>query len=282
MGYTVIAEYIDRALTARTDNRADFQRMISDSAKHQFTIVLVWKLDRFARNRYDSAIYKARLKKQGVRVISVKENLTDSPEGIILEGMLESMAEYYSANLAVNVKRGQRETLIKGKFCGGKVPYGYKSVDGKLELDEKAVPTVRYIFEQYAQGTSKSDLIKLLNDKGVKSPRGLDLTINSFYYMLRNPIYAGHYTRANVVYDDIAPAIVDDDLFDKVQKRLKLTARAPASAKAKVEYLLQGKAFCGCCGSRMNGESGKSRNGTQHHYYSCINRKKKHTCKKIP
>ena len=114
----VIKEYIDRAMTGTKDDRPDFQRMIEDAAKRQFELVIVWKLDRFSRNRYDSAIYKTRLKKYGVRVVSVKENISDAPEGIILEGMLESMAEYYSANLSQNVKRGIRESMEKGYFCG--------------------------------------------------------------------------------------------------------------------------------------------------------------------
>ena len=123
-GYRVIGEYIDRALTGKSDDRPDFQRMIRDAEKHQFQVVIVWKLDRFARNRYDSAIYKARLKKYGVRVISVMENITDSPEGIILEGMLEALAEYYSANLSENIRRGQQESIKKGWFPGGPPPMG--------------------------------------------------------------------------------------------------------------------------------------------------------------
>ena len=102
---TVVRTYIDRALSAKTDNRPDFQRMIKDSAKGLFDVVLVWKLDRFARNRYDSARYKAQLKKYGVKVLSATENISEGPEGIILESLLEGMAEYYSAELAEKVIR---------------------------------------------------------------------------------------------------------------------------------------------------------------------------------
>lgn len=116
-GVIVVGEYIDRALTGTKDQRPDFQRMIADAAKKQFELVIVWKLDRFARNRYDSAIYKAKLKKYGVKVVSVKENITDSPEGIILEGLLESMAEYYSANLSQNVRRGLRRASRRGTIA---------------------------------------------------------------------------------------------------------------------------------------------------------------------
>lgn len=280
-GYTIVGEYIDRALTGRSDNRADFQRMIADSAKHQFSVVLVWKLDRFARNRYDSAIYKAKLKKNGVRVVSVKENLTDSPEGIILEGMLESMAEYYSANLSVNVKRGQRETLAKGRFCGGPVPLGYKAIDGKLVPDEKTVPLVRYIFERYASGVPKKEIVNELTQRGIKSPRGAALSATSFQSMLANPVYVGKYTRAGVIYEDCAEPILTQDLFNRVQLRLAARKRSPAALKAKEEYLLQGKAFCGHCGAKMTGESGKSgSSNVVYYYYSCVNRKKHHVCKK--
>lgn len=279
-GYVVIGEYIDRALTGRTDNRADFQRMIMDSGRKQFQTVLVWKLDRFARNRYDSAIYKAKLKKNGVRVVSVMENVNDSPEGIILEGMLESMAEYYSANLSVNVKRGQRETLSKGRYCGGRVPYGYRVEDGKLVQDEKTAPIVRFIYEQYALGVSKKDIIAQLKDRNILSPEGKQLTTNSFAHVLVNPIYYGAYVRTGTSYDACSEPIVDRDLYDKVQIMLGRHKRAPAASKAKEDYMLQGKVFCGHCGSPMNGESGRSHTGTRYYYYACSKKKKQRACKK--
>lgn len=122
---TVIANYIDRALTATSDNRPDFQRMIKDSYKRCFDMVIVWKLDRFSRDRYDSAHYKHILKKNGVKVVSAKENIGDGLEGIILESMLEGMAEYYSAELSVKVKRGLKENALKAKVNGGQIPFGY-------------------------------------------------------------------------------------------------------------------------------------------------------------
>ena len=92
---TVVTSFIDRALSARSDDRPEFQKMIRDSAKKQFDVVLVWKLDRFSRNRLDAATYRAILKRNGVKVVSAKENISDGPEGIILEAMLDGMAEYY-------------------------------------------------------------------------------------------------------------------------------------------------------------------------------------------
>lgn len=121
----IVGQYIDRAFSAKTDDRPDFLRMVNDSSKRLFDIVLVWKLDRFARNRYDSAFYRYNLRKNGVQVVSVKENISNGPEGIILEAMIEAMAEYYSANLAQNVKRGFKENALKGRWNGGAVPLGY-------------------------------------------------------------------------------------------------------------------------------------------------------------
>ena len=124
-GMTVLRHYIDRAYSAKTDNRPEFQSMVQDSAKGLFDTVLVWKLDRLARNRYDSAHYKAILRRNGVKVVSATENISDGPEGIILESVLEGYAEYYSADLAEKVVRGQTENILKGRCNGGRGTFGY-------------------------------------------------------------------------------------------------------------------------------------------------------------
>ena len=279
-GITVIGEYIDRAMTGTKDRRTDFQRMINDAAKRQFELVIVWKLDRFARNRYDSIIYKARLKKYGIKVVSVKENISDTPEGIILEGLLEAMAEYYSANLAQNVRRGQRENIAKGIYCGGAVTYGYKALNGKVVPDEKTAPIIRYVFEQYAKGVPKKLIIQELSDRGIRGKNGAPLSYSSFQRALSNPTYIGQYKYNGQIVPGIAEPLIDDETFAKVQERLKATSRRPAAAKAKVEYLLQGKAYCGYCGLPMVGESGRSHTGNTYNYYACAKKKKTHTCKK--
>ena len=124
-GITILRSYIDRALSAKTDHRPEFQRMIQDSGKGVFDAVLVWKLDRFSRDCFDSAHYKHILKKNGVKVISAKESISEGPEGIILEAMLEGMVEYYSAELAQKVNRGMHENALKGISNGGTIPLGY-------------------------------------------------------------------------------------------------------------------------------------------------------------
>ena len=279
-GYSVIAEYIDRALTGRNDDRPDFQRMLADGRKKQFKYIIVWKLDRFARNRYDSAVHKAELKKYGVRVISATENITDEPEGIMLEGLLESLAEYYSANLSKHVKRGMRESVLAGNYTGGIPPYGYKVEEKKLVVDENTAPIVRYIFEQYAKGMPKKKIIEELNKRIDYLRSGRSLTFNSLQCILKNQKYIGKYIYEGQEITGCCEAIISEEVFNAVQKKLDSVKRAPAAGKAHKDYLLQGKAFCGYCGTPLVGESGRGRHGVNYYYYACGKKKKSHTCHK--
>ena len=175
--------------------------MLSDAKKKQFQYIIVWKLDRFARNRYDSAVHKAELKKCGVRVISATENITDEPEGIMLEGLLESLAEYYSANLSKHVKRGQRESILAGNVPGGVPPYGFKLVNKKLVADEDKAPTIRYIFEQYAKGVPKKEIFEELNKRGIRNAYGKPFTYSSLQNNLRNEKYIGKFIYNGEVFE---------------------------------------------------------------------------------
>ncbi len=279
-GYMIVGEYIDRALTGRNDDRPDFQRMLADARKRQFQNIIVWKLDRFARNRYDSAVHKADLKKYGVRVISATENITDEPEGIMLEGLLESLAEYYSANLSKHVKRGMRECVLAGHHTGGYTPYGFKVEGKKLVADENTAPVIRYVFEQYAKGVSKKEIIDELNKRGVLLHSGRTLTYNSLQRALRNPKYMGKYIYDGQEVVGGCEALVSEEVFNAVQKRLDSVKRAPAAGKAHEDYLLQGKAFCGYCKTPLVGESGRGRHGGIYHYYACGKKKRSHDCTK--
>lgn len=280
-GYTIVGEYIDRAISGTSaDGRPEFQRMIEASKKRQFDVVIVYKLDRFARNRYDSVVYKHKLKQNNVRVISATESISDNPEGMILEAVLEASAEYFSKELSQKVKRGMLESAIKGNSTGGQMPLGYTVEEKKMVIQEEEARIVRFVFEQYAEGVGKKEIADMLNDKGLRTRRGKEFSVHNFQDMMRNKKYIGLSSFAGVEYTDTYPPILSEDLFFKVQKRLDRMARAPGTKKAKEEYLLFGKAFCGMCGSPMVGESGRSRNGTTHHYYNCAKRKKHHTCKK--
>ena len=288
---TILRTYIDRALSAKTDNRPDFQRMIKDSAKGLFDTVIVWKLDRFARNRYDSARYKAQLKKYGVKVLSATENISDGPEGIILESLLEGMAEYYSAELAEKVIRGHTENALKCKYNGGTPTFGYKiDEDRHYQLDPRTAPVVLEVFTMYDQGKTMKEIRDHLNSKGVTTVRGKKIDLNFVAAVLHNRKYIGEYSYREIVTPGGIPAIVPQDLFDRVQSKTAKNKKAPARHKAEDDYLLTTKLFCGTCGAMMVGESGtSSHQGRKYHYYRCVNTKKYKTCnakhksvKKVP
>ena len=274
-GITVVRTYIDRALSAKTDSRPQFQQMIHDSATHTFEAVLVWKLDRFSRNRYDSAHYKRILKNNRVHVVSVTEPISNTPEGIMLESLLEGMAEYYSAELAEKVSRGHKENALKAKFNGGPVPLGYR-IDSEhhYQIDPNTAPVVQEAFHRYAAGESIRSIIESLNARGIRNSRGNRFTKNSFQTLLKNRRYLGEYRYKDTVILDAIPAIIDPECFDAVQRRCEIHRQAPAHNKADVHYLLTTKLFCGKCGTMMAGESGRSHTGTVHCYYKCGTRKR--------
>lgn len=280
-GLKVVGEYIDRAKSGtEAEHREEFQRMIKDSEKNVFQIVLVYKLDRFARNRFDSATYKAKLKKHGVRVVSATEAISEEPEGVILESMLEGLAEYYSKNLAQNVTRGMRVAREHGNFTGGTIPYGYRVENQKLVPDDYESRIVRRVYEEYAEGTPLKEIVNKLNENGYKSRCGKKLTVNSFYYTLRNEKYTGRYELDGEEFNDVYPPLVSKELFDAVQNRIGINKLYKKPPTEKASYQLQSKVFCGKCGSPMIGECGRSRSGDVHHYYTCSKRKKYHDCDK--
>lgn len=208
IGVDVVANYIDRAMTAISDNRPDFQRMIKDSYKHCFDMIIVWKLDRFSRDRYDSAHYKHILKKNGVKVVSAKENISEGPEGIILESMLEGMAEYYSAELSVKVKRRLKENALKAKVNGGQIPFGYYiDEEQKHAIDQTLAPIVVEAFTMYADGYLIKDIVNRFNAKGITTRLGKKMSYNIVQYMLTNRKYIGEFRYNDIVIPDAVPAI---------------------------------------------------------------------------
>lgn len=281
-GLTVIDTYIDRAKSASkdTEKREDFLRMIRDSSRRLFDTVLVWKLDRFARSRFDSAHYKNILKKNGVKVVSATEHIAEGPEGIILESMLEGMAEYYSAELAEKIRRGQTENALKCNRNGGTPPFGYVLEDHRLRLDPAAAPVVLEIFKRYAEGDTIKNILTDLNQRGIKTRKGQAFKYSSFSTLLKNRTYIGEFRYRDTVIPGGVPAIVPQEIFDRVQIRVEKNRHAPAMAKASDKYLLTTKLFCGKCGRMMAGESGTSKTGKIHHYYKCGNAKRKKTCDK--
>lgn len=276
-GYTVIHEYCDRAKTGTNDNREDFQQMLKDTAKHQFEVIIVWKVDRFGRNREEITFNKYKAKKNGVRVEYVAENIAEGPEGVILESVLEGMAEYYSKQLSQNVKRGLLESAKKHKIIGGHKLFGYRSsTENTYELDPETAPLAKRAFELYAEGLSMSELAVYFNNLGYH------FTKNSFPRMLSNEKYKGVYTYKDVIRDqDGMPRIVSDELFDRCQERLRSNKRRPHKDWDYTDYILTDKLFCGKCGAPMVGKSGYGRHGGKYNYYVCSNQIK-HCCDKKP
>lgn len=262
-GITIVRHYIDRAMSATSDKRPQFQQMIADSRHGGFEMVLVYKLDRFARNRYDSAIHKKKLRDNGVRVVSATEPLSDTPEGIILEGMLESIDEYFSQELSRKCKRGLKESCDKGYFICNTVPLGYKKVDRRLEIDPETAPLIRRIFEEYAGGKSPERIANELNEQGL-TVGGRAFHKKTVRDWLKNEVFIGRFhCGENIV---PVPAVISSDLWDRVQKRRENASHTYRDNRGKFRYFLTGKAVCAECGGRV---CGRTTNGFN--YYYCAN-----------
>ncbi|MCY0894320.1 MAG: recombinase family protein [Acidibacillus sp.] len=293
-GYVLTTNYSDEARSATSDQRPNFQKMIEDSKQRKFDLIIVHKLDRFARDRYDSAFYKRALKIEGVRIESVLEHLDDSPESIILESVLEGMAEYYSRNLARETRKGLRENALVGKHVGGRPPYGYRlnAETRLLEINEKAAPAVRFYFNSILEGKSLNDIAISLNGMGYRTYSGKQFTKNSFWDWASNKKYIGIYTwdvrcpknpdgtRNNhkkrdetdqIQVENVIPAIIDLPTWEKVNEIMEKRKKKPGSMKAKIPYLLSDKIFCKRCGSLYRGSSYRNWRlpEERYSYYKC-------------
>lgn len=273
----VVGEYIDRAVSGKTDNRNDFQRMLKDSHKKAWDYVLVYKLDRFSRNKYEMATHKKTLKDNKIKLLSAMENIPDTPEGIILESLLEGMAEYYSVELAQKVRRGMNETRRKGNYTGGNLAYGYKVENKKIIINEDEANVVRYMFEEYAKGKTAQQISDALAEKGIYK-YGKPFRLNTMYKMLANEKYVGIYRFNDEIFTNTYPQIISKEIYDIVSNKL---ARNKYGKKSITEpYLLRKKLKCGYCGGTMIGESGTAKSGQKKKYYKCSDKKLNHKCEK--
>ena len=283
-GLEVLRVYDDRALTGRTDRRPSFLQMIRDSAKRKFKFVIVYSLDRFSRNKYDSVMHKHTLKENGVTVLSAMEHITDDPTGALMESILEGFAEYYSRELSQKINRGLTDNAEKG-IVNGSLPLGYKrGSDGYPAVIEQEAEIVREIYRRVDEGEPFVRIIEDLNRRGVKTKFGRQWNRSSFNRILSNERYIGVYRYKGFVHENGFPVIVDRDLFFRVQKKTREKPNARGTGmRRKTEYgqyLLTGKLICGKCGALMTGISGVGRHGDRCFYYACVRKKNEHGCDK--
>ncbi|HBW13819.1 MAG TPA: recombinase family protein [Proteiniclasticum sp.] len=299
-GYTLTRNYIDLALSATNDNRPEFQKMISDSKSGLFQAVVVHKLDRFARNRYDSAIYGRKLQQNGVKVISVMENLDDSPESIILRSVIEGYNEYYSLNLARETMKGLKENAYTARHNGGQPPYGYSvGPDKKYIINPSEAEAVRVAYKLYCDGLGYIQISNALDELGYRTRTGKRFSKNTIYDMLGNEKYTGVYVynkRAStsngikqnrkhkdpediIRIEDGMPAIISKNDYEKVMHMRNKNKRIGGKYKSE-EYALSGIIKCGKCGGAMVGnkyQGGRDR-GTLYVTYQCSTRKRTKGC----
>ncbi len=299
---TVVKTYIDRAKSATTDKRPEFQRMISDCKMGLFDAVIVHKLDRFARNRYDSAHYKYQIKKCGLKLISVLERLDDSPESIMMESVLEGMAEYYSRNLAREVMKNMKECAHKCRHLGGRPPIGYdvNPETKQYEINEYEAEIVKTIFAMYLNGDGYSRIVNCLNAQGYRTKIGRPFTVNSMHDILSNEKYSGTYVFNRTTSKDAnnkrnnhrskneediikipggMPAIISEAEYQKVKDKMEQNRHRAGAYKAKEIYLLSGLIFCGECGQALVGNSRRAgRSKELYVTYRCNNRYRTRTC----
>ncbi len=292
-GHEIVHEYIDEAESGRTADRPEFKNMIalSRSIPPAYEAVLVWKLNRFSRSRLDSITYKTLLKNKGIKVISISEQLDDSPSGQMLEGVIEVIDEYYSANLGQDIKRGMRENTQRGFYNGSHPPFGLHKTpvqDGpktryRLEPDAEGSPSIRAIcriFELAFTDIGSKEIAKTLNREGIRTSTGQFWGKTTVYKILTNEAYCGtlvwggHRGKLSdtVRIENAIPAIVSREAFIELQNRM--SAKKPSVIHPRTVpsfYLLSGFLFC-TCGHAMIGRSAKSH---QYYYYMCNEGNKK-------
>lgn len=267
----IVDSYIDRAISGTTDEREFFQKMLKDSNNKKWDYVLVYKLDRFARNKYESAIHRKHLKDNGIKLLSAMENIPETPEGVLLESLLEGMNQYFSEELAQKVSRGLHESRMKG-HCIGSVPYGYIKENKKLIVNKEESEILNRIFKDYASGKTILQISKNLEEENITN-KGKKFIPEVIRYILKREIYTGICKINGKVYDKIYPQIIDKDLYNKVMERYNKTRYGSRKDNHEI-FRLKDKIYCGYCNKKMYPVSAISFNDKSLRYYNCIGTKK--------
>ena len=280
-GIRIIDTYADRAVSGRTDKRVDFQRMMADAAKGKFCYVLAWKSNRIGRNMLEALVNEARFQELGVRVLYVEEDFDDTAAGRFAARSMMNVNQFYSENMAEDIKRGLYDNAANCMVTNGHLPYGYKA-DETLHyaIDEPKAAVIREIFTRVSCGEAFVDIMASLNDRGITTSYGRPWGRSSFQKILSNERYRGIYIYGDVRIEGGIPRIVSDELYFKVQEAITTKKNPQGRHRVNGDYLLTGKLFCGHCKSPMTGISGTGRAGKLHFYYVCQKRRTEKTCHK--
>lgn len=279
-GYTVVERYADRAVSGKTDQRPQFQRMMRDAHNGGFDFVISWKSNRMGRNMMQAMVNEAKLAGLGIRCLYVEEDFDDTAAGRFALRNMMNVNQFYIENMAEDVKRGMMDNASRC-MVNNLPPFGYKKgADGRFEIVEPEAEVVREIYGRIISGWSIFDIQTDLNQRGIKTRRGGEWKKQSFSRLLSNEKYIGVYRFADVVTEGGVPAILDRSTFDKVQKILSEKKKPRGKQRMNGEYLLTGKVFCGKCGSPMGAQCGTGKSGKKFDYYMCNRRRYDHACNK--
>ncbi len=267
----IVDSYIDRAISGTTDERESFQRMLKDSNNKKWNYVLVYKLDRFARNKYEAAIHRKHLKDNGIKLLSAMENIPETPEGVLLESLLEGMNQYFSEELAQKVSRGLHESRMKG-HCIGSVPYGYIKENKKLSINQEEAETLTRIYKDYANGKTILQICRDLEKENITN-KGQKFIPQTIRHFLQRKLYTSEYEINGKQYNNIYPQIITNELFIKVKERMDKNRYGCRKDNHEI-FRLKDKIFCGYCNKKMYPVSAISSNGEHLRYYNCIGTKK--------
>ena len=280
-GIRISGVYSDRAISGKTDRRADFQRMMRDAEKGKFRYVIAWKSNRMGRNMLQAMMNEAKLQELGIQVLYTEENFDDTAAGRFALRSMMNVNQFYSENMAEDIKRGLNDNATNCMITNGRLPLGYKKgEDCRYAIDPPKDEIVREIFSRVACGEPFVDIANDLNSREIKTSLGKPWGKNSFHALLKNERYLGIY-----IYDDVrieggVPQIVSKELFYKVQEVLKTKKNPQGRHRTNGDYLLTGKLFCGHCKSPMVGVSGTGKSGTLHYYYACQKKRIEKSCGK--
>lgn len=280
-GYNVIQVYADEAISgkgSKTAARTQYQKMLRDCDKGAFEVILIHKYDRIARSLGEHVNLAGRLQAKEIELIATAQDFGTSNEAKIMRTLMWSLSEYYIDNLANEVKKGERETALKGLHNGGCAPFGYNIVDQRYVIDELEAGYVRRIFDAAINRRGFTELIKEMAERGIKGKRGKTIKYTQIYEMLHNEKYTGVYvysaeeeknradrrTKPNAIrIENALPAIVSKAEFMEVQRIMKERKQVGK----KVDYLCSGLVYCEC-GAKMHAMR-STRKGHTYYYYYC-------------